>query len=171
MVERNGGLIRSEPSGLLVPEKRPLTNEDIARMFGPDYRKLIEKKAEQVGIGERLRFFDIPLPHNRSQAVYLAEQFVGDHLVLVPVLGPNMKTSRHSHVAPMVQERYFHIAGESFVKVGGEDLALNDEQNLIEVPLGVVHQVSTKEKSALTLIIMENALLVPSGRLHVEAIQ
>lgn len=159
MVEVNRGSIR---------EERQITSVHLAEMFGSDYKERIERKAAGIGIREKLVFFDSPHPHVGSQAVYLAEQFVGDHLILVPVLGPNMITSWHYHEAPMVMERYFHIAGESFVSVNGKKLPLNSEQNLIEVPLDVVHQVRTQENPSLTLIIMENARLVAPGRLHIK---
>lgn len=158
MIEIDRGLGKSEPLNL----------EYVAEMFGVNYRKLVEDRARQLGIKEELQFFDFPKPHNGSQAVYLVEQLVGDHLILVPVLGPNMRTSRHYHEAPMVMERYFHIAGESFVSIGDKELPLNSERNLIEVPLGVIHQVRTQESPSLTLIIMENARLVAPGRLHVK---
>lgn len=170
MAERYSRFHMPESPELVVPEKKQLTNEDVIKMFGTDYKKLVQGKATQLGMSEQLRFFDSPLPHNGSQAVYLAEQFVGDHLILVSVLGPNMRTSRHYHEAPMVQERYFHIAGESFVNVDGKELPLNHEQNLIKVSLGVVHQARTQGNPALTLIIMENARLVSSGRLHIKDI-
>lgn len=167
MVEIDRRLSGSEFPKLVVPETKKITNEDIGRMFGDNYRQLIERKAAQFGI-TGLQFFDAPRPHDGSQAVYLVEQLVGDHLILVPVLEPNMRTSRHCHEAPMAVERYLHIAGESFVSIDDKELPLNSEQNLIEVPLGVFHQVRTQESPSLALIIMENARLVPPGRLHVK---
>lgn len=160
MVEQNEGLV--------MPEKKQLTNEDIIEFFGANYRQLIEDKAVGLGINAKLNFFDSPLPHEGSQAVYLVEQLVEDHLILVPVLGPNMRTSRHHHESPMVQEIYFYIVGESFIKVGKEEHLLNRERPRIDVPLDAVHQVRTEEKPALTLIIMEKARLVPPDRLHIK---
>lgn len=155
-------------AGLFVPEQKQLTSADIAEMFGPDYKKSILSKAEEVGIKEPLRFFDNSLPHNGSQAVYIVEQFVGDDWILVSVLEPYMKTSKHHHKAPMVKEKYLHIAGESFVAVDENVIALNEKNSHIEVSLNVNHQVTTRKSPALTLIVMENARLVPPGRLHIK---
>lgn len=168
MVEIDRRLSGSEFPKLVVPETRKLTNEDIKGMFGVNYRKLIEDRASALGIDEQLRFFDAPLAHKNSEAVYVAEQYVEDHLILVPVLQLNMKTSRHHHEAPMVKEVYFHIAGESFVNVGEQKLVLNHDQDMIEVSLDISHQVKTQGNPSLTLIIMEKARLVPHGRLHIE---
>ncbi len=171
MVEINEGFGKSEPSRLLLSESRQfVTNEEVAKLFGHNYQKLVEDKAEQLGIKEKLQFFDVPMPHNGSQAVYLAEQFRGNDLVLVPVLRRGMVTSRHHHEPPMGKEIYYHIAGESVVYLGTEasPLILNEQQSRIEIPLGVIHQVKAPEKPALTLIVMENARLVSPGRLHVK---
>lgn len=158
MVERDRGLGKSEPLNL----------EDVAGMFGVNYRKLVEDRAKQVGIREKLQFFDAPRPHNGSQALYLAEELIGDNLVLVSVLQPHMQTSRHHHEPPMTTEKYFHILGESFANIGGYTFALNHRQDSIEVPLGTIHQVTTGENPALTLIIMERARLVTPGKLHIK---
>lgn len=155
-------------SGLVAPaERRILTNEELAGMFGINYRNLIERKAVELGIHDRLNFFDQPHPHEGSEAIYIVEQYVGDNWVLVPILRPNMRTSRHHHESPMGQERYFHIAGESFINVGGNQLALNHKQDIIAVPLNVIHQVTTEDKPALTMIVMEKARLVAPGKLHI----
>lgn len=171
MVELDRGLFRAELSALFVPERKQITHEGLAGMFGANYRQLIEDKATQLGINERLRFRDSPKPHDGSQALYIVEQFIDDDWVLVSVLGSNMETSKHHHEAPMIKEKYLHIAGESFVAVGSNVIALNEKNNSIEVPLDINHQVTTKENPALTLIVMENARLVPSGRLHIKDIQ
>ena len=161
-------------SKLLVPKKeqlgKPLTNEDVAEMFGANYRQLIEDKARRLGILGRLNFFDTPTPHDGSQAMYLVEQFVGDDLILVPVLQKGMQTSQHYHVEPMLKEIYFHIAGGSTVHVGADEtpFPLNEKYPVREIPLGLSHQVKAPECPALTLIVMENARLVPPGRLHVK---
>lgn len=153
-------------------KERQITSVHLAEMFGPDYKERIECKAAGLGIREKLVFFDFPKSHNGgSQALYIVEQYVGNDLVLASVLEPNMKTSKHHHEAPMLREIYFHIAGESFVSVDGKKFPLNREQNLIEVPLGVSHQVRTQEDPALTLIIMENARLVVAGRLHIKDVE
>ncbi|GEM_PF-3843883 len=152
----------------LVQERKRLTNEDLVGMFGANYKQLIEHKAVQLGINERLQFFDSAKPHDGSQAVYIVEQFVGNDWILASVLEPNMETSKHHHRAPMIREKYLHIAGESFVSLDGKEFPLNSEQNLIEVPLDIIHQVRTQENPSLTLIIMENARLVAPGKLHVK---
>ena len=174
MVETDIGLHGSE-NGIFVTEKKPLANENVALLFGSNYRELIEKKAEQLGIKEKLYFFDKPKPHEGSQAVYLVEQFIGDHLVLVPALEPGMETSRHHHASPMLKEMYFHIAGKSTVDIGeGEKLKsynLNEQNGLVEVSLDTVHQVKTSEAPSLTLIVMQNARLVPPGQLHIRHIK
>lgn len=171
MVETDLSLARRD-SGLIVPDAQgKLVCADVARMFGADYKKRIVEKARAVGLRDEIQFFDEPMPHEGSQAVYLAQQFMGDHLVLVPVLQPHMKTSRHYHEAPMSNEVYAHISGESFIDVGDERLVLNEERDSIEVSLNVAHQVTTKENPSLTLIVMKNARLVPSGRLHVRDIK
>lgn len=166
MVETDRGL-NASASGLLITEIGKLSSVDLAEMFGSDYVKRIEDKAVGVGICDRLVFFDPPKPHEGSQAVYVVEQFVGNDLILVAVLRPNMRTSKHRHEEPMLKERYLHIAGESFVSVNGDISALNQERDSIEVPLNVSHQVHTNGKPSLTLIVMENARLVPQGRLHI----
>lgn len=148
--------------------KSEISLKDVVGMFGDNYRQLVEKKALQLGISG-LQFFDAPRPHNGSQALYLAEQLVGDDLVLVSVLRPHMQTSRHHHEPPMEREAYFHIAGESILTIDTTDLVLSDKQPLITVSLGASHQVKTGEIAALTLIVMENARLVSPGRLHVKA--
>lgn len=166
MVEADRGF-SARASGLLTPEIKDLRGIDLVEMFGSDYRKRIEDKAVEEGIRDRLVFFDPSKPHLSSQAVYVVEQFTGDDLILVAVLRPNMKTSKHHHEEPMLRERYLHIAGESFVSVNGDISTLNDKQNSIDVPLNVSHQVHTNGKPSLTLIVMENARLVPQGRLHI----
>ncbi len=158
---------RVRTSGLLVPDQNKLSGVDLAEMFGNNYRRLVEAKAASVGIREKLIFFNSGKPHEGSQAIYIVEQFVGDDLVLVPVLRPNMETSKHHHEKPMLKERYFYIAGESFVRVNGDTLTLNEKQNSIDVPLNVSHQVYTRANPSLTLIIMEKALLVQQGKLHI----
>lgn len=168
MVETALGFPRRESGLIATTEQGKLVHVDIVGMFGSDYRERIVNKARAVGLSNEIQFFDKPMPHEGSQALYLVQQFMGDHLVLVPALGSYMRTSMHYHEAPMVMERYFHIAGESFVSVNGKKLPLNSEQNLIEVPLGIVHQVRTQANPSLTLIIMENARLVAPGRLHVK---
>ncbi len=158
-----------ERRGLLIPELKPaVTNLQVSEMFGSDYRERITRRAAEFGIDEPLRFFDSPKPHEGSQALYLAEQFAGDSLVLVSVLGRGMKTSKHHHEHPMGSEFYLHIAGESFISINGNTLALNNSQDRIEVPLRVSHQVEAKDSASLTLIIMKNARLVPPHRLHIK---
>lgn len=170
MVEIDTGFSKSKDSGLLVPDRKQITNEDIALMFGDNYRELVEAKARKLGILGRLNFFDTPIPHDGSQAVYLVEQFEGDDLILVPVLQKGMKTSQHHHVEPMRKESYFHIAGESVVHVGTEEnpQPLNDIHPVREIPLGLIHQVRAPNGPTLTLIIMEKARLVPPGQLHIK---
>ena len=170
MVEIDLGFSRRD-SGLITPiptEQRKLVHADIVRMFGSDYRERIRDKARAFGLSDEIQFFDEPMPHVGSQALYLAQQFMGDHLVLVPVLRPHMRTSKHHHEIPMFNEVYSHVAGESFIDAGEKRFVLNKDQDLIEVPLNVSHQVTTKESPSLTLIIMRNARLVPSGRLHIK---
>lgn len=151
------------------PKERKITSAHLAEMFGSDYRECIERKAAGFGIREKLVFFDSPKSHNGgSQALYIVEQYVGDDLILVSVLEPNKETSKHRHEAPMVQETYFHIDGESFVEVGEKKLVLNRNQGMIEVPLDISHQVRTQENPSLTLIIMKNARLVSPDRLHIQ---
>ncbi len=167
MGEIDNGFRRSEPSMLLVSERRQLTNEHVATMFGHDYQKLVKDKAAEFGISD-LQFFDSPQPHEGSQAVYLVEQFVGDDLVLVAVLEEKQETSKHLHVGPMKKERYVHVKGRSTVFMNGQKHPLDEENGLIDVLIDVFHQVKTEESPSLTVIIMENARLVAPGRLHVK---
>lgn len=143
-------------SDLLVA-KRIIDRDVLSEIFGPAYRDEVRDTALRVGIRDPLVFFDKPKAHEKSQAVYLVEQVIGDDLVLVSALGKSGISSRHKHVNPMRGEEYHWVKGTLSVDMDGKEIELDQDTRRIEVPLDVWHQVRVGEDPALTLIVMKGA--------------
>lgn len=169
-------MVESNPSfskknlGLLVPiHEQTNSHEDLIHL-PLNYRDLIVSKIAKLDIElpeSQLEILESPKPHNGSDALYFLEQFIHNDWVLVSLLGPNRKTSRHLHAAPVGAEEYYFLAGEAILTMGEKEDPLNSEHNFRVVPSNTPHQLKTRDNFALTLIIMKNAKLAPEGKLHI----
>lgn len=168
MDKENPRFYRRE-SGLIVPDNGQVTSEDIDVMFGIDLRERVINRLRAFGFlpdGHELTFFSKGQEHNGSQALYLVEEAVAGHMVYVSFLSPNGKTTIHKHDHPL-KENYFWLAGASFLRIDGDVHELRQGQELVTVPSGSVHQLTTRGEASLALIVMENAAQVPADRLHI----
>lgn len=133
-------------------------------ILGESYEDELFSLLRQRGLidGHLPQIFLPPDRHEGSKARYLLDFYRGDDRILVPVMGPWKKTSRHSHIEPITEE-YEVLKGE--LSLNG---TLIPPEGLI-VPPGVLHQVETRDQYALTLIIMRDARLVPESQQHVHS--
>ncbi len=137
-------------------------DEVLRRILGESYQD------ELIGVLRRRGFIDngsVPqlfLPpdrHELSKARYLFDFYHGDDRILVPVMGPWRRTSKHLHKEPII-ERYETLRGEFYLND-----ALIPSEGLTILP-GITHQGETRSEYAITLIVMENARLVPEDQQH-----
>ena len=146
--------------------RRAITGEEIRKIFNIDYKRLVADTLSRVLLDSRaLSFFASPKEHKGSQALYLAEEMVGEDMVFVSYLCPNGKTTIHKHQEP-VMEKYFQLAGSSYLRLGS-DLHELVVDSVLTVPSDVPHQLTTRDSPSLVLIVMENAISVPRDKLHV----
>lgn len=160
--------IRRE-SGLITPSNGQVTSEHINTMFGIDLKERVMGKLRAFDFlpaGHELTFFNEGRDHNGSQARYFVEEAVAEHMVYVSFLRPNSQTTVHTHDEPLF-ENYLWLAGESFLRRDNDMHKLGQGQEVIRVSPGSVHQLTTRGKASLALIVMENAALVPADRLHI----
>ena len=148
--------------------KREMTSEEIRKIFNIDYKRLVMDTLNLVGFfpyGHTLNFFDTPKRHKGSEALYFAEEMVGEHMIFVSFLDSNGVTTRHKHQEP-IRENYFQLAGSSHLRLG-DNLHELKAGSTLTVPSDTFHQLTTRENPSLVLIVMENAISVPRDRLHI----
>lgn len=147
--------------------RKEVAGEEIAKIFGIDYKRLVANTLGRVLLSNShaISFFDSPRGHTGSQALYLAEEMVGKDMVFVSYLSPNSKTTTHKHQEP-IREKYFQLAGSSYLRLNSDFHELMGG-SAFTVPSDVPHQLTTRDKSSLVLIVMENAISVPRDKLHI----
>lgn len=102
-----------------------------------------------------------PLRHKGSEAYYYADFYIGgEHRVLLGFMPPYSKSTTHFHEEPLVEE-YCPLAGQLYLN--GEPIS---PEGLLVKP-HTIHQASTKEVEAITLIIMHNAGRIPEDKQHI----
>ena len=74
----------------------------------------------------------------------------------------------HAHDEP-ISENFLWLAGASFLRRDKDTHKLARGQEVIRVSPGEVHQLTTRGEASLALIVMENAALVSSDKLHIPA--
>lgn len=177
MSERETGgitaVVEGDEIGLSTKDKvrqKPVVGYLTAEL-GNDPEGIILTLLRDVGLVDEEKVPTIhipPLPHRGSEALYLAEYYYGNDKVFVSFLLPYSETSSHFHEDPMF-EWYFPISGGLYLRNSSHD---NDEGKLVVMRGTRVgpyfnHQAVTKEQTAITLIVLRNALLVPESRHHI----
>lgn len=168
MDKENPRFTRRE-SGLIAPRNGEVTSEEVGAMFGLDLRGEVVDRLRAFDLlpdGHKLTFFEKGQEHKGSQALYLVEESVGEHMVYVSFLGPNSKTTVHIHDEPL-SETYVWLGGESFLRRDNDIHNLRQGQEVVRVSPRSVHQLTTRQHPSLALIVLENAGLVPADRLHI----
>lgn len=164
-------------SGLLVPDKKTIREENLAFIFGVDVKSLTKGKLVELGIlaeGSELDFLDPPNIHRyeinnvvvESDAQYFVEKMVGQHEIKVSYMPEGKKASKHSHKPPMVEE-YYVVAGEADLRMGDGTIHLNEYNRFIQVPSYVEHQLTTNSHPFFVLIVMRNSALLSLEQRHV----
>lgn len=134
----------------------------LRRILGETYQEELLEVLEKRGLAPDEHLPQLLLPpqrHERSHARYLYDFYKGNDRVLISILGPEKKTSRHYHRKPIVED-YEILRGELYLNG-----TLIPSCGLI-VPSRFVHQAETRDQYALTLIVMKNAKLVRESEQH-----
>jgi len=102
-----------------------------------------------------------PIQHPGSNAVYLMEYPLNENeLILVQSLGPHQATSVHFHPEGVSEE---FIPYEGTLLINGTPLTPLGRR----VNLGEIHQATTRDNSALTIIVMQGIKGRTVSELHI----
>lgn len=149
-----------------------ISRDDIVKKFGFNYEQVVVERLRCWGKlpeGHKLKFFEVAKSHEGSSGLYLVEEIIEDSWIFVQAMLNNGISTRHKHGENVI-ELYDPLAGESFVTVDGKEYRL-DAGIPFEVFPGQVHQLKTREKPSLNLLIMKNSAHIPRNKLHIPVTQ
>ena len=114
-----------------------------------------------------------PIFHPRgSMAQYYVERYDGNNKVFCHFLNPNEETSVHSHPTdPPLSEIHCVIGTQHTYR---EDIGWTKQRGTTEnpaimrIPAGIAHFSMTREKWAVTSIVLINAKLYPEDQQHID---
>ena len=139
-----------------------LYDRALKRILGETYQaELIEllRQRRFITDGSLPQLLLPPDRHERSRARYLFDFYQENDRILVPIMGPHKRTTRHFHIEP-IWETYEVLRGELYI----DGIPIPSEG--LTIPPEVFHQAETRERYALTLIVMRDARLVPQDQQH-----
>lgn len=176
-------MIDARPARNHSPHSQEYAREAFQRLQPafPHYEDKILYMLRRRGITGASSLLVEPHTHGeRSQTVYVADGYRGGHRILAGMLeggddeAIGKVTSVHSHEYP-VRERYIKLGGEPYVNtlemngnlvVARRRIAVPNGEGIV-VPPGVPHFAYTERDPSFTLIIMENAQILPEDEQHV----
>ncbi len=87
-----------------------------------------------------------------SQAVYYGTHTTARRTYLLQYLPPHSSTSSHHHEG--VREFFYILEGAALIYIGGRMYTV-ESLNMVQVPPGFIHCVTTEDMPSLTLLVMD----------------